>query len=128
MSYELKDWMNSINFTKVDLMMEDNTSYKDYKPYIINRSLSGSMDCILIANEMNKNSHLDKDMQYAFYLHLVRKKKRYNTWIHKSKIENLDVVKKYYGYSNEKALQALKILTDEQIKYIKDKLNVGGNK
>ena len=74
---ELKDWLNSINFTKENLMKEDETSKKDYAPYIINKCLSGYIDCILYANEMNLYHSLDKDMQYSFYLNSLRKKKRF---------------------------------------------------
>ena len=122
MKTELKDWLNSINFTKEDLSHDS----KDYPPYIVNRCLSGNLDCIMYANEMNKYSFLDKDMQYSFYLNTLRKKKRFSPWLRKDKIKNLDVVKSYYGYSNEKAIQALKILTKEQLNYIKAKIDVGG--
>ncbi len=79
MTYELKDWLNSINFTKEDLMKDDETSIKEYAPYIINKCLSGQIDTILFANEMNMNHHLDKRMQYSFYLNSLRKKKRFST-------------------------------------------------
>ena len=69
---ELKDWLNSINFNKKNLIEEDPSEIKSYAPYIINRCLSGHLDCILFANEMNKNSFLDKDMQYSFYLNTLR--------------------------------------------------------
>ena len=90
--------------------------------------MSGHIDAILFANEMNKNTHLAKDMQYQFYLHSIRKKKRFSPWLRQEKIDNLELVKKYYGYSNEKAQQALNILTPEQIKYIRKKLDTGGMK
>jgi len=128
MTYELKDWLNSINLTKENLMKEDETSKKDYAPYIINRCLSSHIDCILFANEMNMNSHIDKDMQYSFYLNSLRKRKRFSPWLRKDKITDLECVKQYYGYSNEKASQALKILTKEQIKFIKKRLDIGGSK
>ena len=124
---ELKDWLNSINFTKENLM-EDPSVKKDYAPYIINRCLSGHIDCILFANEMNKHHFLDKDMQYSFYLNSLRKKKRFSPWLHKDKITDLECVKQYYGYSNEKASQALKILSKEQIAFIKKRLEIGGKK
>ena len=123
---ELKDWLNSINFTKENLIEEDPDLIKDYPPYIINRCLSGHLDCIMFANEMNLNAHLAKDLQYQFYLNSIRKKKRFSPWLRKDKIKNLDVVKSYYGYSNEKAIQALKILSKEQLNYIKTKIDVGG--
>ena len=125
---ELKDWLNSINFTKKNLIEEDSSVIKDYAPYIINRCLSGNLDCIMFANEMNKYSFLDKDMQYSFYLNTLRKKKRFSPWLRKDKVTDLEIIKQYYGYSNEKALQALKILTPEQIKFIKQRLDTGGLK
>ena len=121
---ELKDWLNSINFNKEDL--SEHT--KDYPPYIVNRCLSGHLDCIMFANEMNLHHHLDKDMQYSFYLNSLRKKKRFSPWLRKDKVQDLECVKQYYGYSNEKASQALKILTNEQINYIKKRLDTGGRK
>jgi len=121
---ELKDWLNSINFTKEDLSEEIN----NYAPYIINRCLSGHIDCILFANEMNMNSHLDKDMQYSFYLNSLRKRKRFSPWLRKDKVKDLECVKQYYGYSNEKASQALKILNKEQLNFIKQRLETGGTK
>jgi hypothetical protein len=121
---ELKEWLNSINFTKENLL----ENIKDYSPYIINRCLSGYIDCVMYANEMNMHHHLDKDLQYSFYLNSLRKKKRFSPWIYKDKIEDLEYVKKYYGYSNEKAQQSLNILNKDQIEYIKLKLAVGGLK
>jgi len=121
---ELKDWLNSINFTKEDLS-ED---IKEYPAYIINKCLSGHIDSILFANEMNMSHHLDKDMQYSFYLNSLRKRKRFSPWLRKDKIKDLECVKQYYGYSNEKASQALKILTNEQINFIKKRLDIGGSK
>ena len=123
---ELKDWLNSINFTKKNLMEEDPSIKKDYAPYIVNRCLSGNLDCIMFVNEMNKYSFLDKDMQYSFYLNTLRKKKRFSPWLRKDKVTDLQCVKQYYGYSNEKASQALKILSQQQLDYIKQRLETGG--
>jgi hypothetical protein len=122
---ELKDWLNSINHTKENLM-EDSSNKKDYPPYIINRCMSGHVDCILYANEMNMQPHLSKDMQYAFYLNSIRKKKRFSPWIKKNKVNDIDAVKQYYGYSNEKATQALKVLNNTQLNFIKQRLEKGG--
>ena len=123
---ELKDWLNSINFNKQNLIEEDPSVIKDYAPYIINRCLSGNIDCILFTNEMNKYSFLDKDMQYSFYLNSVRKRKRFSPWLRKDKVNDLECVKEYYGYSNEKASQALKILDKTQLNFIKQRLETGG--
>ena len=125
---ELKDWLNSINFTKENLTEENPDLIKEYAPFIINKCLSGQIDTILFANEMNMNHHLDKDMQYSFYLNSLRKRKRFSPWLRKDKITDLECVKQYYGYSNEKASQALKILTKEQINFIKKRLDIGGKK
>ena len=121
---ELKDWLNSINYNKEDLS-ED---IKSYPPYIVNRCLSGHIDCIMFANEMNLNHQLDKDMQYQFYLNSLRKRKRFSPWIKKDKVQDLDIVKQYYGYSNEKASQALRILSKQQLEFIKQRLDIGGAK
>ena len=121
---ELKDWLNSINFTKEDLSEE----VKDYPPFIINRCLSGHIDCVLYVNEMNMNHHLSKDMQYAFYLNALRKKKRFSPWMKKEKEKSLEIIKEYYGYSNDKASQALKIINKEQLEFIEKKLEKGGKK
>jgi hypothetical protein len=128
MTTELKDWLNSINFTKENLIEEDSTLVKEYPPFIINKCLSGHLDCVLFANEMNKYHFLDKDMQYNFYLNILRKRKRFSPWIRKDKVSDLEFVKQYYGYSNEKASQVLKILSNEQINYIKQRLDTGGKK
>ena len=125
---ELKDWLNSINFNKDNLIEEDPSTIKNYAPYIINRCLSGHLDCVMFANEMNKYSFLHKDMQYSFYLNSLRKKKRFSPWLRKEKVTDLEIIKQYYGYSNEKAFNALKILTPEQINFIKQRLETGGSK
>ena len=122
--HELKDWLNSVNFTKEDLSEDINS----YPPFIVNRCLSGHIDCVLFANEMNMNAHLSKDMQYSFYLNSLRKKKRFSPWLRKDKVKDLECIKQYYGYSNEKASQALKILNKEQLDFIKQRLEIGGTK
>ena len=125
---ELKDWLNSINFNKNNLIEEDPDVIKEYTPYVINRCLSGNLDCIMFVNEMNRYPNLDKDMQYKFYLNTLRKKKRFSPWLRKDKVTDLECIKSYYGYSNEKASQALKILSKEQLEFIKQRLDTGGSK
>ena len=125
---ELKDWLNSINFNKNNLIEEDPDVIKEYTPYVINRCLSGNLDCIMFVNEMNRYPNLDKDMQYSFYLNTLRKKKRFSPWLRKDKVTDLEIIKQYYGYSNEKASQALKILSKEQLEFIKQRLDTGGSK
>ena len=123
---ELKDWLNSINLTKKNLIDEDPSLEKEYPPYIINRCFSGHLDAIMFANEMNRYHFLDKKIQYDFLLITLRSKKRFSPWLRKDTIKDLDLVKRYYGYSNEKAKQALRILTKEQLNFIKSKFETGG--
>ena len=125
---ELKHWLNSINFSKENLTEDNPELIKEYPPFIINKCLSGQIDSVLFANEMNMNHQLDKDMQYSFYLNSLRKRKRFSPWVRKDKVKDLECVKQYYGYSNEKALQALKILNKTQLDYIKHRLETGGTK
>ena len=125
---ELKEWLNSINITKNNLIDEEPDLEKQYPSYIVNRCMSGHIDAILLANEMNKRPNLPKKLQYDFFLNSIRKRKRYSPWLRKEEIENLDFVKRYYGYSNEKAKQVLNILTREQLSFIRDRLETGGKK
>ena len=127
--YELKDYLNSINFNKKDLMKsEDKQWIKKYPAFIINKILSGFQDTIMLVNEVNRNHFLDKDMQYSFLLNSIRSKKRFSPFLRASKLKNIDLVKEYYGYSNEKAKTVLDILTKDQLKLIKEKLYKGGIK
>ena len=129
MSYELKDYLNSINFTKKDLMKsEDKDWVKKYPAFIVNKILSGFQDTIMLVNEVNRNHFLDKDMQYSFLLNSIRSKKRFSPFLRANKLKDIDLVKEYYGYSNEKAKTVLDILTKDQLKLIKEKLYKGGTK
>jgi hypothetical protein len=127
--YELKDYLNSINFTKKNVMKsEDKQWIKKYPAFIINKILSGFQDTIMLVNEVNRNHFLDKDMQYSFLLNSIRSKKRFSPFLKASKLKDIDLVKEYYGYSNEKAKTVLDILTKDQLKLIKEKLYKGGTK
>ena len=123
---ELKDWLNSINQNKKNILEEDPTA--KYPSYIINRCMSGHLDTVMFANEMNLSPQLDSDMQYSFYLNSLRKKRRFSPWQKKDKVQDLDLIKKYFKYNDDKARDALRILTKDQIELIKSKLNTGGMK
>jgi hypothetical protein len=125
---ELKDWLNSINFNKNNLIEEDPEEISSYPPYIVNRCLSGHLDTVLFANEMNIYNSLDKDMQYTFFLYTLRKRKRFSPWLKKEQVDDLDLVKKHYGYSNEKAKVAVSLLTKTQLEYIRNKHDMGGKR
>ena len=129
MSYELKEYLNAINFTKKNLMDSDDLLWqKKYPAFIVNKILSGFQDCIMLVNEMNRNHFMDKDMQFQFLLNSIRSKKRYSPFLRSSKLKDLDVIKEYYGYNNDKAKTALDILTKDEVKLIKEKLFKGGTK
>ena len=125
--YELKEYLNSINYGKNNLMDSGDVMYeKKYPAYVVNKCLAPFNDTIMLVNEMNRNHHLDKKLQYDFLLNSLRTRKRFAPWMRSSKSKNLEYVKEYYGYNNEKGKSALNILNDEQIKQIKEKLNKGG--
>lgn len=121
------DYLNSINTTKQDIM-EDDMAEKAYNSFMVNRGLSYFNDTVLMANEMNLNPHLDKKLQYHFFINIVRKRKRFSKWVKPETESDIEAVKEYYGYSNEKARQALTLLSPEQIKIIKEKVSKGGRR
>ena len=127
--YELKEYLNAINFSKKNVMDSEDTMWvKKYPAFIVNKVLSGFSDTIMLVNEMNRNHFLDKDMQFQFLLNSIRSKKRYSPFLRASKIKDIECVKEYYGYNNEKAKTALDLLTKEQLKLIKESLYKGGTK
>ena len=120
------DFVNAINYTKEDLFQEPNAN-KLYQPYLINRSLSYFHDTVVQANTMNMYSSIPHEWQFRFLLNSVAKKKRFSKWQKKDKAtDSLLLVQEYFGYSSEKAKEALSILSDEQLKLIEQKLNKGG--
>ena len=125
--YELKEYLNAINNTKEPLMdSEDDQWEKKYPPFIVNKCVAPFPDTVMLLNEINQLHHLDNKLQFDFLINSLRPRKRYTPWLKAKKLENLEYVKEYYGYSNEKAKAALDILNDEQISAIKTRLNKGG--
>ena len=125
--YELKDYLNAINHTKEKLMdTEDEQWEKKYPSFIVNKCVAPFTDTILLVNEINQYPSIDKKMQFDFLLNSLRPRKRFTPWLKAKKLDNLEYVKEFYGYNNEKAKVALTILNDEQIATIKRKLNKGG--
>lgn len=119
------DYLNAINTNKQDIMVDDITE-KAYNGFMVNRSLSYFQDTIFFANEMNKYHHLDKKLQFHFLLNIIRKRKRFSKWNKPDLDNDLDVVKEYYGYSNEKARQALPLLSQGEIEELRKKVSKGG--
>ena len=121
----LKDYLNSINLKTEDLS-DNELAMKKYPPYVINKCFSGFIDTVMHSNEMNGMYYLDKDLQYQYLLHSIRKSKRFSPWQKKNVNNDVELVKKYYGYSYDKAEQVMRILTKEQLEFIKAKLDTGG--
>jgi hypothetical protein len=108
-------------------VFQDEYEYKDYKPFVINRALSYHMDCVLYANEMNIHTGIDSDMQYSYLLNTIRPMKRkFQPWQKSEVDKDIECVKQYFGYSNERAKESLRILNDEQLAEIKIKTAKGG--
>jgi hypothetical protein len=119
------EYLNSINDNKKDIMVDD-LAEKAYVSFTVNRSLSYFPDTVLIANEMNTRHQIDKKLQYHFLLNLIRKRKRFSKWIKADKSADIDAIKAYYQYSEEKARQVLPNLSAEQLTFIKNRLSKGG--
>lgn len=121
-----KEIIPSILQTKKSVIHDD-LDAKDYTPFVVNRALSYHMDCVLYANEMNLYPELEKDLQYQYLLNTIRSMKRkFQPWQKSEVDKDIECVKQYFGYSNEKAKEALRILNDDQIAEIKAKTTKGG--
>ena len=124
---KLGDYLNAINYTKEPLLDTDDESVeKGYTPFVVNRCLSYFIDTVLYANEMNRRPETDKKMQFDYLQRSIRKNKRYSKWLKQESVENLDIIKQYYGYSDTKAKEVMDILTADDIEYMRNRLNIGG--
>lgn len=121
------EYLNAINTTKRDVMVDD-IAEKEYNAFIVNRGLSYFQDTALIANEMNLNHNIDHRLQFDFLINIVSKRKRFSKWLKPEQIDDLEVVKEYYGYSNEKAKSILPLLNSMQIDELKKRIYTGGRK
>ena len=120
------EFVGSINDTKINLMDKDKEIEHKYNSFLVNRSLSYFPDTVVISNEMNRLHHLDSKMQYDFLINIVRKKKRFSKWDKPEKRDDIECVKRYFGYSENKAKQVVGLLSESQIITIKNKVSVGG--
>ena len=118
---------NDINYGKSNIMVDD-IAEKAYNAFMVNRQLSYFQDTVIFANEMNLNAHLDNRLQFDFLINIVRKKKRFSKWAKAQKNDDVEVIKEYYGYSNEKARQILSLLSSDQINELKKKVYRGGKR
>ena len=123
----MSDYLTSINQTKKSLII-DEESEKAYPPFIVNKCLAAFHDTVLFANEMNLYPNLDKKLQYDFFINSINPRKRFSPWAKKSQVEYLDAIKEYYGYNDDKALQALRILSKNQLEHITKLVDKGGKR
>lgn len=120
------DFVKSITQTKENIWNNEETDKGQYVPFIVNKSLSSFPDCLFFSNEMNQYPELDKDMQYLYYLNIIRQSKRFSKWLKKTDDDNLGWIREYYRCNKSRAREILKILTTEQLEEIKNKMNTGG--
>ena len=123
---KLGDWLYSINQSKKNLMEQDPKLEKSYPSWIINKCLASFTDTVLFANEMNMSSHVDKRLQYDFFINSLRPRKRFSPWSKKESVDYLEDIKEYYGYSYTKALEAVRILPKSDLEQIRKLLHKGG--
>jgi hypothetical protein len=128
MTYNLSQYLTSINQSKKNIMIGDSNAERCYPAFIINKCLSGHIDAVMYANQLNINNHLDNRLQYDFLINTLKPRKRFSPWVKNQTLEDLEIVKEYYGYNRDKALEALKILNKDQIQDIKRRLYKGGSK
>ncbi len=125
--YDLKEYLKAINQTKEPLMdTADEMWEKKYPAFVVNRCVYPFSDTILLVNEMNIYNGLDNKLQFHFLLNSTRARKRFTPWLKSSKINNLETIKEYFGYSDQRAKEVLDVLTDEDISYMETKLDKGG--
>ena len=118
---KLGDYLNAINYSKDDLFADEEAA-KGYAPFIINRCLSYFPDTILQANEMNTHADLGKQEQFDYLRHSIRKRRRFSKWLKKGTDERMESIKLFYNYGTKKALEAMRVLSDEQIDAIHEKM------
>jgi hypothetical protein len=121
------DFLNSINHTKENVMVTSHDE-KEYVPYVVNKGLSQFIDTVRLANEMNMRHHTDKKLQYEFLLNSIRKRKRFAKWAKSERNDDLTAVMEYFGYSYDKANDIIDLLSQDDIKTIKDSFSKGGTK
>jgi hypothetical protein len=120
------DYVNQIMQGKKDLIIDDITE-KAYVPFLVNKALSYQKDCVLFANEMNRRHFIDNKLQNDYLINTVRSKKRpFSKWAKSEKSGDIECIKSFYGFSEAKAREALRILSDEDIQKIKEKTDIGG--
>mgnify|MGYP000299905854 FL=1 len=123
------DFMNAASFTKADLIKDSENpdiTEKQYNAYIVNRGFTNFEDTILHANEMNQRHELFPAAQFDYYRAVLRKRKRFSKWPKADKDVNLDAIQEVYQCNRTVAKQYLKVLNEEQLQSVHDRLVTGG--
>ena len=121
------DFVNAISYSKKDLIKEEPACERLTQPFVVNRALSYFPDTIMYANEVNRRQTVDNKLQNDYLLNSIRPLKRFAKWVKKVENNDFDAVQQYYGFSNEKTVQALLLLSAGQLGLIKEKLQQGGD-
>lgn len=119
------DFVNAINNTKQNLMVDEATE-KAYNPFIVNRALSYFPDTIHDAQYMNMSPHLDKKLQFDYLINNIRRAKRFSKWGKKKEDKDVELVQEYYNCNYQRAVEALSILSKDQLDVLKKELEKGG--
>jgi len=119
------EYVKAINTSKKDIMVDD-LAEKEYPAFLVNRSLSYFQDTILYANEMNIQHHIDSRLQFDFFINIIKKKNRFSKWLKPTEIDNIEIIKEYYGYSNEKAKSVLALFGQNEIDALRQRIYKGG--
>jgi hypothetical protein len=125
---KLGDFLKSVNQSKINIMDKDSLTEGEYLPFVMNRTLSYFLDTVMYANEINTKSHVDNKLQFDFLLNTIRANKRFSRWLKPEENKDLDAIKEYYGYSNQKAREVLDIFPGSQLSLIHEHLSKGGLK
>lgn len=119
------DIVKNITESNEDILVDE--TEKDYAPFVVNRALSFNLDCVFIVQELNKYGSLPKRMQYDFLRHSIDKRKRYGRWTKRDTIsDDIELIKRAYNYSNEKAQTVLSVMTDKQLLELRQLMDTGG--
>ena len=117
------DYVRSVNEKDQNLAGD----LSGYVPFLQNRAFAMHIDTILLAEEMNQYHSLSPELQYDFYYHGIRKGRRFG--FPKKPVDHpqLELVQQYFKYSKQKAIEALQVLTEADLRAIMRSQDKGGN-
>jgi hypothetical protein len=77
---------------------------------------------------MNGRHLLENKPQFLYLLNTIRPRKRFSKWFKNEIVEDINVISEYFGYSYAKAKQVQNLITSDQLKIMRQKLEKGGLK